>query len=30
MAQAYGCDGVITKPIDTRAFAGQVSAYLNN
>lgn len=28
MAQAYGCDGVITKPIDTRAFAGQVNAYL--
>jgi DNA-binding response OmpR family regulator len=28
MAQAYGCDGVITKPIDTRRFAGQVSAYL--
>lgn len=29
MAMAYGCDGVITKPIDTRAFAGQVSAYLH-
>jgi two-component system cell cycle response regulator DivK len=29
MARAYGCDGVITKPIDTRAFAGQVNAYLN-
>lgn len=28
MAQAYGCDGVITKPIDTRAFAAQVDAYL--
>jgi two-component system cell cycle response regulator DivK len=28
MAQAYGCDGVITKPIDTRAFPGQVNAYL--
>jgi two-component system cell cycle response regulator DivK len=28
MAHAYGCDGVITKPIDTRAFAGQVSNYL--
>jgi CheY-like chemotaxis protein len=29
MARAYGCDGVITKPIDTRTFAGQVAAYLN-
>lgn len=28
MAQAYGCDGVITKPINTRLFAGQVSGYL--
>ncbi len=28
MAQAYGCDGVITKPIDTRAFAGQIESYL--
>lgn len=28
MAKAYGCDGVISKPIDTRAFAGQVEAYL--
>ncbi|MCS7069887.1 MAG: response regulator [Anaerolinea sp.] len=28
MAQAYGCDGVVTKPIDTRAFAGQVLSYL--
>jgi len=28
MAQAYGCDGVITKPIDTRAFADQVMAYI--
>src|SRR5690349_16459694 len=28
MAQAYGCDGVITKPIDTRRFATQVSSYL--
>jgi len=30
MAQAYGCDGVITKPIDTRSFADQVSQYLEN
>lgn len=28
MAQAYGCDGVITKPIDTRTFPGQIAAYL--
>ncbi len=28
MANAYGCDGVITKPIDTRAFAGQIESYL--
>jgi len=27
MAQAYGCDGVITKPIDTRNFAQQVSNF---
>lgn len=28
MAKAYGCDGVITKPINTRTFADQVSAFL--
>ncbi|MGQ9889686.1 MAG: response regulator [Aggregatilineales bacterium] len=28
MALAYGCDGVITKPIDTRTFAGQVEAHI--
>lgn len=28
MAQAYGCDGVINKPINTRTFAGDVLAYL--
>jgi CheY-like chemotaxis protein len=28
MATAYGCDGVITKPIDTRQFANQVEAFL--
>lgn len=28
MARAYGCDGIIIKPIDTRAFAGQVAGYL--
>jgi CheY-like chemotaxis protein len=30
MAAAYGCDGVITKPIDTRSFASQVSRYLKS
>jgi CheY-like chemotaxis protein len=29
MASAYGCDGVIIKPIDTRAFANQVENFLN-
>jgi CheY-like chemotaxis protein len=29
MAKAYGCDGVITKPIDTRTFAKQVERLLN-
>lgn len=28
MARAYGCHGVISKPIDTRTFADQVQAYL--
>lgn len=28
MAKAYGCDGVITKPIDTRAFASQIASFL--
>ncbi len=28
MAQAYGCDGVIVKPIDTRIFAEQIADYL--
>jgi CheY-like chemotaxis protein len=28
MAEAYGCDGVISKPINTRTFAEEVSAYL--
>lgn len=28
MAQAYGCDGIITKPIDTRQFADQVTAFI--
>lgn len=29
MASAYGCDGVITKPLDTRAFPDQIQAYLD-
>lgn len=29
MARAYGCDGVITKPIDTRRFGEQVRAFLS-
>jgi CheY-like chemotaxis protein len=29
MARAYGCDGVINKPINTRQFAGQVEAFLH-
>lgn len=29
MAKAYGCDGVITKPIDTRRFADQVKAFIS-
>lgn len=28
MATAYGCDGVITKPINTRTFAQEIAAYL--
>ncbi|MCK6577386.1 MAG: response regulator [Anaerolineae bacterium] len=28
MLQAYGCDGVITKPINTRTFAQQVARYI--
>jgi two-component system cell cycle response regulator DivK len=28
MARAYSCDGVIIKPLDTRRFAGQIAAYL--
>jgi two-component system cell cycle response regulator DivK len=29
-AMAAGCDGYITKPIDTRAFPGQVRQYLDS
>ena len=28
MVCAYGCDGVISKPIDTRQFAQQVSSFI--
>lgn len=28
IAEAYGCNGVINKPIDTRYFAQQVEQYL--
>ena len=28
MARAYGCDGVIIKPIDTRRFGQQVAEFL--
>ncbi len=28
MAKAYGCDGVITKPIDTRTFPQQIESFL--
>jgi two-component system cell cycle response regulator DivK len=30
MAEAYGCDGFISKPINTRAFPDQIAAYLKN
>lgn len=30
MAQAYGCDGVITKPIDTRIFNEQIAGYITD
>lgn len=28
MAEAYGCDGVIVKPINTRHFAEQIERYI--
>jgi two-component system cell cycle response regulator DivK len=28
MAKAYGCNGVIIKPIDTRTFVAQIEAFL--
>jgi two-component system cell cycle response regulator DivK len=29
MAKAYGCDGVITKPIESRTFADKVFSFLD-
>ncbi len=29
MARAYGCDGIISKPISPREFPSQIAAYLN-
>lgn len=30
MATRYGCDGVITKPIDTRGFAQRITDFLSD
>jgi two-component system, cell cycle response regulator DivK len=30
MAEQYGCDGCITKPIDVKSFPQQIAAYLDN
>jgi two-component system cell cycle response regulator DivK len=30
MAQRYGCDGCITKPIDVKSFPDQVKQYLES
>ncbi len=30
MAKAYGCDGVISKPIDTRSFSQQVNNFFTS
>lgn len=30
MAERYGCDGCITKPIDVKTFPQQIAAYLDN
>jgi two-component system cell cycle response regulator DivK len=30
MAKAYGCDGVINKPINTRNFSAQVEKFFNS
>lgn len=30
MLEAYGCDGIIVKPINTRTFAEQVAGYIHS
>ena len=30
MAEAYGCDGYIAKPINTRTFASEIASYLTS
>ncbi|WP_420644129.1 response regulator [Candidatus Leptofilum sp.] len=30
MAQRYGCDGCITKPINVKSFADEIAAYLTH
>lgn len=30
MAQAYGCDGFISKPINTRTFPDQIAEFIRN
>ena len=30
MAQAYGCDGFISKPINTRTFPDQIAEFISN
>jgi two-component system, cell cycle response regulator DivK len=30
MAERYGCDGCITKPIDVKSFPQQIAAYLDS
>ncbi|CAG1013576.1 Polar-differentiation response regulator DivK [Anaerolineae bacterium] len=30
MAQAYGCDGVIIKPLNTRTFAQEIAGFLSS
>jgi hypothetical protein len=29
MAEAYGCDGYISKPINAKKFPDQIAAYLS-
>ena len=30
MAEAYGCDGFISKPINTRTFPDQIASYISS